>query len=587
MTGEGSNDAGKPFALLGDQPHTKGQDPLGFDRIAAELATLVLASRESTPFTLGIEGDWGMGKSSLMKRLESRLKAEPGVKTLWFNAWTAGEGDVLEGLIKSVLERMDASMLRRAARNQSLMSGLRVATRVGARWLRVGDMVDDLWKQMSVDPNARNEMRALVVDAMNQWRSKDDSVPQGRLLCVFVDDLDRCSPGNVFQVFEAIKLYLDAQGLMFVVGYHPAIVSQAILAQKHYGDAVTPREYLEKIVQISYPISAPDDPQAKALVATYVDRSQTATQFEPSARALVIERNSRNPRRIKRFINNFVLRYGLDAEWAEIGATQLIRVQILDMYFPDFARLLARRSETDVLDEFLEYVEVRPILRGGNRDSSGEQWNLVVRAFATQKMRPDDTKPWEQLLEQLEQELPEPYPKLVGDADFIALVRSLADSQTRAKLCAKLARRTTVMIDAAAEAQPASGGLTGDLLWIDDNPANNAGLVGALERSGVRVTEARSGDEARSLLATRARPFDVLISDIGREGRADAGFEDLDAFRIEGLHAGPVVFYAARVTPARRKRAEGLDATVTASPYDLMNIVSGMLGRAAVKSVPA
>lgn len=71
---------------------------------------------------------------------------------------------MLEGLIKSVLERIDDNGAWRAARNERLMSGLRIATRVGGRWLKVGDMVDELWKQMSVDPNARNEMRT-------RWRA--------------------------------------------------------------------------------------------------------------------------------------------------------------------------------------------------------------------------------------------------------------------------------------------------------------------------------------------------------------------------------------------------------------------------------
>jgi CheY-like chemotaxis protein len=578
-----------PYALLGDQPNVVEADPLGFDQIARGLGDLVLASRDSTPFTLGIEGDWGMGKSSLMQRLETRLHAEDDVETVWFNAWTAREGDVLEGLIKSVLERMDPSMLRRAARDERLMSGLRVATRVGARWLRVGDMVDDLWKQMSIDPNARNEMRKLVIGAMEQWRSKGGGKSRGRLLCVFVDDLDRCSPANVFQVFEAIKLYLDAEGLVFVVGYHPAIVTEAILAKQDYGSGVTSRAYLEKIVQISYTISAPDDDQARELVDSYVRSSQTRKLFESSSvRELVIERNARNPRRIKRFINNFILRYGLDPDWSDIGAPVLIRVQILDMYFPDFADLLAERSERDVLDEFLEYVEVRGTLRrGADREDEGS-WRKVLEAFEAQKRQPDLKLTDPDLLAQLEQELPESFPALAGDADFVVLVRSLADSDKREQFCDKLARRRRAL-DADTVAEGASGGgiphegLAAEILWIDDNPSNNLGLVNSLTRmGGARVTAARDLDEARGQLT--ARSFDLLISDIGREGRPDAGFEDLASFRKDGLYNGPAIFYAARITPARRAQAEKLDAQITAAPSELMRMIDQAVARPTMRA---
>ncbi|MDQ3678721.1 MAG: P-loop NTPase fold protein, partial [Actinomycetota bacterium] len=59
--------------FLGDQPAREAKDPLGFDQIADRLAAVVQASRGSTPFTLGIEGGWGGGKSTLMHHLREKL----------------------------------------------------------------------------------------------------------------------------------------------------------------------------------------------------------------------------------------------------------------------------------------------------------------------------------------------------------------------------------------------------------------------------------------------------------------------------------------------------------------------------------
>jgi predicted KAP-like P-loop ATPase len=89
------------FTLLGDQPHSGEEDPLGFHELAESLAQLILASRRSTPFTLGIEAGWGMGKSTLMARLRERLAREgetAKVTTIEFNAWTADETGVPGGL---------------------------------------------------------------------------------------------------------------------------------------------------------------------------------------------------------------------------------------------------------------------------------------------------------------------------------------------------------------------------------------------------------------------------------------------------------------------------------------------------------
>ena len=56
------------YQVLGDQPYDKSDDPFGFGDLARDLKRLILASREATPFAIGIEASWGRGKSSLMKQ---------------------------------------------------------------------------------------------------------------------------------------------------------------------------------------------------------------------------------------------------------------------------------------------------------------------------------------------------------------------------------------------------------------------------------------------------------------------------------------------------------------------------------------
>ncbi|MGH8897393.1 MAG: P-loop NTPase fold protein [Egibacteraceae bacterium] len=144
------------FSLQNDQPYTGPDDPLGFDAIAADLARLVLASRQSTPFTLGIEAAWGTGKSSLMQRLRDEFGRKDGIETVWFNAWTAKDQEALEGLIRSVLDKLDSNVLRRAMRQKRLMGV--VASVAGTR-LGAGGLVDAFWERMSIDPRARTAVR--------------------------------------------------------------------------------------------------------------------------------------------------------------------------------------------------------------------------------------------------------------------------------------------------------------------------------------------------------------------------------------------------------------------------------------------
>jgi hypothetical protein len=220
---------------------------------------------------------------------------------------------VLEGLIKSVLDKIDPNILRRTVRRKHLMGGFRVAALIVAGLLRVDNLVDKIWDRVASDPRARNQMRDLMGHAMDQWMSKGRT-PGRRLLVVFIDDLDRCSPANVFQVFEAVKLYLDTPGFVFVIGFDSTVVSEAILEEKKYSKVITSRDYLEKIIQIQYRVPVPDDEQVQAFISRCLESSSTTELFDPAMQSLVVDRNNRNPRKIKRFVNMFVLEYGLDRD---------------------------------------------------------------------------------------------------------------------------------------------------------------------------------------------------------------------------------------------------------------------------------
>lgn len=420
------------FRLLSDEPNLDSNDPLGFDGLSGKLADAILRSRGSTPFTLGIEGGWGCGKSSLMRRLERDLLAGSAVSVVWFNAWTAEGVSAMEGLIKTVLERMDPSILRRALRNRQLVSGLRFVMVALASWLGIGRLVDQIWDRVATDAKSRNELRDLMHDAMERWRKKHGGVTGDRLLVIFVDDLDRASPTQVFEIFESMKLYLDAPGFVFVVGYDYTIISEAVLEERKYSRTVTGREYIEKIVQIAYRLAPPDDPQAALLMEHYTADSGTASLFDEAARALVIDRNQRNPRRIKRFLNAFVLLYALDPDWESLGQQRLVEVLLLDMYFPEFSVLFRAHDDADPVSEFLKYRAERDDIQAG------------AAADADQRVQALDRK------------MPQLYPTLVVDDDFVSLVQGMSDAPNWEDVATKLRRRDPLATTPQAESVAAS-----------------------------------------------------------------------------------------------------------------------------------
>src|SRR5205085_5439800 len=92
-------------------------DLLNNEAIAKTIVKL-LRARADHPVTIGIHGDWGAGKSSVLEMIESTLESEKMVLCLKFNGWRfQGFEDakiaLIEGIVTGLIE--ERSLLTKAA----------------------------------------------------------------------------------------------------------------------------------------------------------------------------------------------------------------------------------------------------------------------------------------------------------------------------------------------------------------------------------------------------------------------------------------------------------------------------------------
>ncbi|MDA3624144.1 P-loop NTPase fold protein [Saccharopolyspora sp. WRP15-2] len=616
MPPDSSSDQGR-FVVLNDQPvEVAAEDLLGASATARGLVDLITDSRTATPFTIAIDAGWGMGKSSLMRLMRTELD-QRGTPTAWFNAWTSGP-DALEVLIKTVLLTFDRNIVRRAyhrlMRRRRVVGVLRVLFNLVVGASRVVPVVDRIWQELSVNAKARNEIRDVVREMAEDW--VDNGSTGGRQLVVFVDDLDRCSGEVALTVCEAIKLYLDVPGLVFVIGCDQAVLDAKV--RESGGSAAQAQDLLEKIVQVNYRTPAPDNELLLRLVDGFAVRSGTKHLLGTNLPALIARRTNRNPRRIKRLINSFVLEYNLSPQWQQIGASALVRVVLLQHYYPGFYRDVTEPANSDIIHEFLTYSRIRIECRAGQRPEAAEFFTAHEVTPPNSGAGPEDLL---NSLRQLEQELPVSFPDLVADANFTSLVTELADEEHFEEIRDHLqhGRRAGAVGAEVPEPQvsgpaaslddedyelPFGGELSSPLplhlpdapriLWIDDDFGSDvlsfaggtkAQVLEFAARAGIRI-ETISDPETARFVMRRAKPH-LLISDINRGDNPNAGLDDLAALRSEGIYDGPVVFYTRRVTPSRIKRAEELgDVGITSDPDELQAWIERFTFRTVRDSVP-
>src|SRR3954471_6899177 len=80
-----------PLPLLSDEPiHELGQDGLGLENWARVVAGIALGTEG--PFTVGIFGPWGVGKTSILRLAKNMIDRceqamQGNITTVNFNAW--------------------------------------------------------------------------------------------------------------------------------------------------------------------------------------------------------------------------------------------------------------------------------------------------------------------------------------------------------------------------------------------------------------------------------------------------------------------------------------------------------------------
>lgn len=282
-------------------------DLLNNEAIANTIIGL-LRERPESPVTIGVHGDWGAGKSSVLEMIAARLDTEDKVLCLKFNGWRfQGFEDakiaLIEGIVNGLLEKRPMLNKATGALKDVVKSIdlLKVAKKAGGlAWtaftgIPTADQVSGIVRTLQgvlADPAAlatkENIGQAIdgIQSVMKPTESK--SVPReveafreafDRLLkeagidqlILLIDDLDRCLPDTAIETLEAIRLLVFTSRTAFVVAADEAMVEYAV--RKHFPDlpeTTGPRDYarnyLEKLIQVPFRIPALGETETRIYV---------------------------------------------------------------------------------------------------------------------------------------------------------------------------------------------------------------------------------------------------------------------------------------------------------------------------------
>lgn len=356
------------YKLLSDEPILESSrgDHLEFIHSAEVLARAALHT--DCPITLGIYGNWGSGKTSLM-RLMKQIVEQEGVGenaavAVWFNAWQyEREEHLVVPLIATIArdikkrqeqwEKESDSNAKKAVKImktggkkvhdalRSVLYGISMKGKLGVPLLgelEISASMKDMIERYESVTQDTLMARSLYFDAFDELSklSHDPKIAKPQIV-VFVDDLDRCFPEQAVKLLESIKLILHQPKFSFVLGIYPQIIEEFIrnkyasqypiaairessADEKEFHSRMDKyldyfKDYLGKIVQVRYDVPERQPGQMQDYIKHLLKDAEVESEFivedisEKDLLELIAEVGERSPREIVRKINWLIVKW--------------------------------------------------------------------------------------------------------------------------------------------------------------------------------------------------------------------------------------------------------------------------------------
>ena len=213
--------------------------------------------------TIGLMGEWGSGKTSLLNMTEEYLK-DSKIKIIKFNPWLYSSynqlvGQFFDELIMEFTDSRDVSLTGFLRQYKIKVNELELAKKlavVGTSLIdsRLGSGVERILGSSSEEEN------------LGYLKKKINCQLSGRKVVCIIDDLDRLSRDEIAEMFKLIKIMADFKNMVYLVSFDKDVVSEAL--KEDYGG----EKYIEKIINVPLQVPSIDYTELRDFLVEHFKR---------------------------------------------------------------------------------------------------------------------------------------------------------------------------------------------------------------------------------------------------------------------------------------------------------------------------
>jgi hypothetical protein len=216
------------------------------------------AKHETNGFVVAITGKWGSGKSTLLGFVQEKLKVSftnEEACFLEFNPWALSEAsDLRKAFLKQFIYGIAPKAHRKSWLKKSFKAVIELLKNITLGFQKVPGVSLDLNSLLTqyLDTDNTTYYKKLIDEKLEK---------SNRKIFVFIDDIDRLAPGQIFSIFQLLKLTGNFKNTYYILAFDREAVEISIESQfSNYG-----QKFLDKIIQADFGMPEINDEKVEQL----------------------------------------------------------------------------------------------------------------------------------------------------------------------------------------------------------------------------------------------------------------------------------------------------------------------------------
>jgi hypothetical protein len=311
-----------------DQPITNS-NLFKINDISNAILEIILDNDVKTPFSICINGEWGSGKTSLLKLIQAKLENNSEltqednckIKTLFFNAWEYERLDPVAALLYHIQQLYKT---KTGKVKESLTGVEKVLFDIALKNntnMKLKDIQSYFEQSISYVSTLREDIQEIVKE-------------EGKLI-LLIDDLDRCIIDKTLEVLEALKLFLNVPNVIVILATDVEKLEKAwMLRYNNLSSSEEGLDQIDKIFQLKTALSEKEE------IDLFDYMKELSTPYKKEIVKLIFLGCKSNPRRIKKVLNSLYFSEKFFEPIDDFQITVTILWYVLRISYPKFAKLI-------------------------------------------------------------------------------------------------------------------------------------------------------------------------------------------------------------------------------------------------------